>query len=68
MPRGKAGRSFGCPCLPGDGRIQSDLRMEPEALIMVSLKNLLRETSRFGGLPMTSPWRRVSVAGFRQAI
>eukprot|EP00959_Pyramimonas_sp_CCMP1952_P101506 2123484-Pyramimonas_sp.AAC.1 len=33
----------GCPCFPGEWRIQSGLRMESEVLILVSLRNLLRD-------------------------
>eukprot|EP00959_Pyramimonas_sp_CCMP1952_P429533 8995724-Pyramimonas_sp.AAC.1 len=41
----KRGRQFvhGCPYLPGDNRIQSGLLMDLEALILVSLKNLIRD-------------------------
>eukprot|EP00959_Pyramimonas_sp_CCMP1952_P105808 2212293-Pyramimonas_sp.AAC.2 len=34
----------GCPCLPGDNRSQSCLRIDSELLGMVSLKNLLRDS------------------------
>eukprot|EP00959_Pyramimonas_sp_CCMP1952_P287104 6004035-Pyramimonas_sp.AAC.1 len=43
-PKGRSRQMMhGCPCLPGDRRIQSGLRMESEVLIMVSLNNLLRD-------------------------
>eukprot|EP00959_Pyramimonas_sp_CCMP1952_P411550 8624058-Pyramimonas_sp.AAC.1 len=35
----------GCPYLPGDGRIQSGLRVDSEGLILVSLKNLFRDNA-----------------------
>eukprot|EP00959_Pyramimonas_sp_CCMP1952_P242747 5074291-Pyramimonas_sp.AAC.1 len=43
----KGGRQFvhGCPYLPGDNRIQSGLRVDSEVLVMVSLKNLLRDNA-----------------------
>eukprot|EP00959_Pyramimonas_sp_CCMP1952_P426770 8938390-Pyramimonas_sp.AAC.1 len=39
------GRQFahGCPCRPGDNRIQSGLRVDSEVFVMASLKNLLRD-------------------------
>eukprot|EP00959_Pyramimonas_sp_CCMP1952_P112164 2345469-Pyramimonas_sp.AAC.1 len=41
----KRGGQFvhGCPYLPGDNRTQSGLRVDSEVLIMVSLKNLVRD-------------------------
>eukprot|EP00959_Pyramimonas_sp_CCMP1952_P173580 3627139-Pyramimonas_sp.AAC.1 len=41
----KKGRQFvrGCPHFPGDNRIQSGLRMDSEVLILISLKNLIRD-------------------------
>eukprot|EP00959_Pyramimonas_sp_CCMP1952_P411809 8629585-Pyramimonas_sp.AAC.1 len=41
------GRQFvhACPYLPGNNRIQSGLRVDSEVLIMVSLKNLPRDST-----------------------
>eukprot|EP00959_Pyramimonas_sp_CCMP1952_P059686 1246618-Pyramimonas_sp.AAC.2 len=44
----------GCPCLPGDGRIPSGLRIESGDLVMVSLKHFLRDT-----IPI---WRSANMA------
>eukprot|EP00959_Pyramimonas_sp_CCMP1952_P440136 9214524-Pyramimonas_sp.AAC.1 len=41
----KRGRQLvhGCPYLPGGSRIQSGLRMDSEVLVIVSMKNLIRD-------------------------
>eukprot|EP00959_Pyramimonas_sp_CCMP1952_P086523 1809829-Pyramimonas_sp.AAC.1 len=56
------GRQFlhGCPCLPGDNRIQTGLRIDPEVLVMAGTKNLSRDNTPIwrsaNDIVMTAGW------------
>jgi len=63
----------GCPYLPGDARIQSGLRPDSEVIIMISLKELLRNNIRVwrsaNDIVMTSGAQgRIPVSMFVQII